>query len=216
MKIVLLGPPGAGKGTQGELLAERCELPRYATGDILRGAVREGTPLGREAERFMDAGELVPDELVIDLVRDVLGRPQAADGFILDGFPRTVAQAEGLQTTLDERGARLDAVIYLDVPEDELVRRLAGRRVCSACGTVYNVHFEPPRETGVCDACGGHLETRDDDREETVRNRLRVYHEQTEPLLDWYARSRAPLRRIQGVGDVDEVFGKLLKLVDCR
>lgn len=216
MKIVLLGPPGAGKGTQGELLAERCDLPRYATGDILREAVREGTPLGREAQRFMDAGELVPDGLVIGLVRDVLARPEAADGFILDGFPRTVAQAEGLQATLDEQGRELDAVIYLVVPEEELVRRLAARRVCSACGTVYNVHFEPPQVAGVCDACGGRLETRDDDQEKTVRNRLRVYHEQTEPLLDWYDRSDTQVSRLHGVGNVEVVFDTLLTLVDCR
>jgi adenylate kinase len=215
VNIVLLGPPGAGKGTQGERLAERCGVPKYATGDILREAVRRDAPLGREARRYMEAGELVPDDVVLGLVREALDSPGAREGFILDGFPRTVAQAEGLEALLREKGLRLDAVVYFDVPEEELVRRLSGRRVCSVCGSVFNVHSDPPSVAGVCDACGGRLEIRDDDREETVRRRLKVYREKTSPLLEWYGGSGVPLRRLAAVGSVDEVHEKLLNVLGC-
>lgn len=212
MKLVLLGPPGSGKGTQGDRLAAHGGVPKYATGDILRDAVRRGTPLGNDAKRFMDAGELVPDEVVLGLVREVLSTPEAAAGFILDGFPRTVAQAEGLQGLLEERGVELDAVVYFDVPEEELIRRLAGRRVCSGCGAVFNVHSDPPTVAGTCDNCESELLTREDDREETVRVRLRVYHEHTEPLLRWYGKSSL-LREVAAVGSLDEVYDKLLAVV---
>ena len=162
MKIVLLGPPGAGKGTQGDLLADRCSVPKYATGDILRDAVRRGTLLGLEAKRYMDAGELVPDDVVVGLVHEVLESPESQGGFILDGFPRTVAQAERLAGLLDQKGLQLETVVYFDVPEEELVRRLAGRRVCSACGAVYNVHTDASAAGEACQACGGRLEIRDD------------------------------------------------------
>jgi adenylate kinase len=214
MNLVLLGPPGAGKGTQGERLATQCGLPKYATGDILRDAVRRGTALGRDAKRFMDAGELVPDTVVLGLVREALEAPETASGFILDGFPRTVAQAEGLEALLRERDVQLDAVVYFDVPEEELVRRLAGRRVCSGCGAVFNVHTHPAADAAVCENCGGRLETRDDDREETVRVRLSVYREHTKPLLAWYER-RSVLRELSAVGSVDDVYEELLGLVGC-
>jgi adenylate kinase len=163
MNLVLLGPPGSGKGTQGDRLAARSGVPKYATGDILRDAVRRGTPLGNDAKRYMDAGELVPDEVVLGLVRDALITPEAAAGFILDGFPRTVAQAEGLQGLLEEREMKLDAVFYFDVPEEELIRRLAGRRTCPSCGAVFNVHSDPPAVAATCDNCADELQTREDD-----------------------------------------------------
>ncbi|NIN70482.1 MAG: adenylate kinase [Gemmatimonadetes bacterium] len=213
MNLVLLGPPGSGKGTQGERLAARSGVPKYATGDILRDAVRRGTALGDDAKRYMDAGELVPDEVVLGLVREALATPEATAGFILDGFPRTVAQAEGLQALLEERDAKLDAVVYFDVPEEELIRRLAGRRSCPSCGAVFNVHSDPPAVTGTCDNCGSKLETREDDREETVRNRLRVYHEHTRPLLRWYGEGSV-LREVAALGSVEEVYERLLAVVD--
>lgn len=210
-----MGPPGAGKGTQGQRLAERCGIPKYATGDILREAVRSETVLGLEARRFMDAGELVPDGVVLGVVSETLVAPEARTGFVLDGFPRTIAQAEGLAALLDDHGWVLDFVVYFDAPEAELIRRLAGRRVCRECGSVYNVHFDPPAAAGVCDQCGGRLETREDDKEETVRNRLRVYHESTAPLLEWYERGAVELRKLDAVGAVDTVFADLLRVLDC-
>ncbi len=213
MNLVLLGPPGSGKGTQGERLAPRLGVPKYATGDILRDAVRRGTALGNDAKRYMDAGELVPDEVVLGLVRDALLAPEAEGGFILDGFPRTVAQAEGLQRLLEEREIGLDAVIYFDVSDEELIRRLAGRRSCPNCGAVFNIHSDPPSVAGVCDNCGTELVTREDDREETVKNRLRVYKEHTQPLLRWYGETGV-LREVAAVGSVDEVYDALARVVD--
>jgi adenylate kinase len=213
MNLVLLGPPGSGKGTQGERLAARGGVPKYATGDILRDAVRRDTPLGDDAKRYMDAGELVPDEVVLGLVREALATPDAAAGFILDGFPRTVAQAEGLQALLEERDAKLDAVVYFDVPDEELIRRLAGRRSCPNCGAVFNIHSDPPSVAGACNNCGTELVTREDDREETVKNRLRVYKEHTEPLLRWYGETSV-LREVAAVGSVDEVYDALARVVD--
>ncbi len=216
MNLVLLGPPGAGKGTQGDLLSERCEIPKYATGDILRDAVSRGTPLGREAKRFMDAGELVPDAVMMGVAREALHAPAARKGFLLDGFPRTVAQAEGLAELLEERQAKLDAVVYFAVPEPELVRRLSGRRVCNACGAIYNLAAGGLQGAiDSCGACGGQLEIRDDDRPETVRNRLRVYRENTEPLLEWYRESAVTLLQLDAVGTVEEVQKKLEDLVGC-
>lgn len=205
MRLVLMGPPGAGKGTQGERLAEAYGVPRYATGDMLRAARREGTEMGREAARYMDAGELVPDEVILGIVREALGRPEASDGFVLDGFPRTLPQARGLDAILEERGEALDRVVYLDVPEEELVRRLSSRRVCDECGAVTR----EGEAGGPCSACGGELVQREDDRPGTVRRRLQVYWEQTEPVLHRYRTSDVPVDEVDGTGSVEEVTDRL-------
>jgi adenylate kinase len=186
MKLILLGPPGAGKGTQAKMLTERFTIPQIATGDILRGAVQAGTALGLQAKSFMDAGGLVPDEVVIGIVRERLQQNDCAAGFILDGFPRTVAQADALQANLEALGRKLDRVVSLTVDADALVQRLTGRRTCRGCGRGYHISFDPPRNLQVCDACGGELYQRDDDREETIRKRLTVYDQQTSPLIKYY------------------------------
>jgi len=187
MRLVLLGAPGCGKGTHSAWMVEALRTPQVSTGDILRGAVAAGTELGRRAKAFMDAGQLVPDEVILGLVRDRLREADAARGFILDGFPRTIPQAQGLETILTDQGTRLDRVIRIEVGRDELVRRLTARRVCPACHAVYNLDFRPPQRAGACDACGTALVQRDDDREATVVRRLEVYEEQTAPLVDYYS-----------------------------
>jgi adenylate kinase len=198
MKLILLGPPGAGKGTQAKMLTEQFGIPQIATGDILRAALQAGTPLGVKAKSYMDAGALVPDEVVIGIVRERLQQGDCQAGFILDGFPRTVAQADALQATLVELGRQLDRVVSLKVNADELVERLIGRRTCRGCGRGYHVRFEPPRAADRCDACGGELFQRDDDREETIRKRLTVYDQQTAPLIDYY-RSAGLLTELDGM-----------------
>lgn len=205
MNVVLLGAPGAGKGTQGALLAERSGAVRISTGDLLRDAVRRGTPLGQKAKGYMDAGELVPDDVILGLVREVLTGGEVERGFILDGFPRTLRQAEALDGLLAELGRPLDAVVVIEVPDDVLVKRLSGRRSCPKCGAVYNVYFEPPREAGVCDACGSALVERADDDAATVRRRLEVYREQTEPLIAYYERGTTPVYRVDGNQPVEDV-----------
>jgi len=213
LDIVLLGAPGSGKGTQAERIAPAFDLPHISTGDILRGAVKAGTELGRTAKRFMDAGELVPDEVVIGIIRERLGEPDTAAGFMLDGFPRTLEQATALDEMLAGAGRALRFVLLIDVPEEELVQRLAGRRACRSCGRGYNVVFDPPRVEGVCDACGGDLFQRDDDNEDTVRNRLTVYRSQTEPLVGYY-RDKGILATVYGGGRTpDQVFADVEKLL---
>ena len=201
MRVAFLGPPGAGKGTQARELAREWGVLHLATGDMLREAVAAGTAVGAEAKRYMDQGALVPDDVIIRLMAERLGAADAAKGFILDGFPRTIAQAEALAKLLKDRGQTLDAVVYFDVSEPELLRRLTGRRVCRACGHTYHLTSSPPKRAGVCDACGGELYQRDDDREATVRNRLEVYRRQTMPLLDYY-RARNLLTTVSGEGPV--------------
>jgi adenylate kinase len=213
MNIIIFGPPGAGKGTQGELAAEKFDLVRLSTGDLLREARRQGTELGRKAQRYMDAGELVPDAVILGIVREVMEAESHRGGFIFDGFPRTEAQAAGLSDMLDEMATSLDAVVVLEVSDETLVRRLAGRLSCPKCGAVYNRHTEPPREEGRCDACGSPLVQRPDDREETVRRRLEVYREQTAPVLDWYEGAGATIRRIPGDRPVDAVQADLAAIL---
>jgi adenylate kinase len=204
LNLVLLGPPGSGKGTQGERLNEDLRLPYYATGDILRGAVREETELGRTAKEYMDRGDLVPDEVIVGVIAERIDSSEALDGFILDGFPRTTPQAEALDAKLKELDRAVTAVLLIDVSDDEVVRRLGGRRTCEANGHVFHVEFEPPAQEGVCDIDGSELIVRDDDKPEVIRKRLETYHEKTEPLVSYYD-SRSVLRRIDGEAAPGEV-----------
>jgi adenylate kinase len=202
--LVLLGPPGSGKGTQGERLQEELQLPYYATGDILRAAVREGTDLGRSAKEYMDRGDLVPDELIVGMIGARIDSPQAADGFILDGFPRTAPQAEALAAKLEELGRELTTVLLIDVSDDEVVRRLGGRRTCLENGHVFHVELNPPKQDGICDLDGSELIARDDDKPDVIRHRLEQYHAKTAPLIEHYD-GQSLLRRIDGASSPDAV-----------
>ncbi|WP_067487203.1 adenylate kinase [Actinomadura hibisca] len=208
MRIVLVGPPGAGKGTQAQFIASHLSIPKISTGDIFRANVSGGTPLGREAKQYMDRGDLVPDEVTIAMVRDRLAEDDATDGFLLDGFPRNVPQAETLKKMLAEMDTRLDMVLELVVDEDEVVRRLSGRRTCDKCERIWHVDFDD-KQDDVCDDCGGHLFQRDDDKEEVVRHRLEVYQEQTAPLVQFYA-DEGILVGIDATGPVEEVTKRAL------
>ena len=213
MRLVFLGAPGVGKGTQAELVAAKFHRPRISTGDILRESVKRGTPLGLQAKGYMDAGKLVPDEVVIGLVREKLTSPECARGYILDGFPRTVAQAEALDRIFREtRSPGLDHVVSFDVPQEEIVRRLSGRRSCSRCQTVYHIEHDPPKQEGVCDKCGGRLVQRADDKPETVLARLRVFDQQTRPLVEYYQK-RGLLQRVDATASIDQVYARLLAAV---
>ncbi|HEY8343151.1 MAG TPA: adenylate kinase [Calditerricola sp.] len=212
MNIVFMGLPGAGKGTQAERIVATFGIPHISTGDMFRQAVREGTPLGLKAKEFMDKGLLVPDEVTVGIVRERLSQGDCAKGFLLDGFPRTVPQAEALDATLAEMGRRLDHVIYLDVRKETLLARLTGRRICRQCGATYHVVFNPPRQEGVCDKCGGELYQRDDDKEETVATRLEVNLAQTEPLLAYYE-EKGLLRRVNGEQEIDAVFADIARIL---
>ena len=206
--LVLLGPPGSGKGTQGERLQEDLRLPYYATGDILRAAVRDETELGRTAKQYMDRGDLLPDEVIVGVIAERIDSSEAEDGFILDGFPRTVPQAEALGAELEKLGRRLTGVLLIDASDDEVVRRLGGRRTCEEGGHVFHVDFNPPEKEGVCDVDGSPLEIRDDDKPEVIRHRLEQYHEKTEPLIEFYDR-QSLLRRIDGAAAPDDVAADL-------
>jgi adenylate kinase len=204
LNLVLLGPPGSGKGTQGERLQEDLRLPYYATGDILRGAVREETELGRIAKEYMDRGDLVPDEVIVGVIAERIDSTEALDGFILDGFPRTIPQAEALDAKLEELSRSVTAVVMIDVSDEEVVRRLGGRRTCVENGHVFHIEFNPPKQEGVCDLDRSELNVRDDDKPEVIRKRLDTYHGKTEPLIDYYDH-RSVLRRIDGAAPPDEV-----------
>jgi adenylate kinase len=212
LNLVLLGPPGSGKGTQGERLQEDFRLPYYATGDILRAAVRDETELGQSAKEYMDRGDLVPDEVIIGVIAERLQSPEAADGFILDGFPRTTPQAEALDAELERLGKRLTATLLVDVSDDEVVRRLGGRRTCVKNGHVFHVEFDPPKNEGVCDIDGSRLVVRDDDKPEVIRHRLEEYHAKTEPLVDYYE-GKGLLRKVEGSLSPDEVSDRIRALL---
>ena len=214
MKLILLGPPGAGKGTQAKMLTEEFSIPQISTGDILRAAVKDGTAMGLKAKEYMNAGGLVPDEVVVGIVRDRLQEADCDNGFILDGFPRTVAQADALQASLQSMSRELDRVISLDVDPEALVERLTGRRTCKECGRGYHVKFDPSRDLAVCDACGGTLFQRDDDQEETIRKRLQVYANQTSPLISYY-RESGVLLELDGMQPIPLVQEKMLSLLQA-
>ena len=205
MNLILLGGPGAGKGTQAKLIVEEYKIPQISTGDMLREAVKQGTELGKKAKEYMDKGELVPDEIVIGIVRERIKQPDCEKGFILDGFPRTITQAEALDKMLDEIDKKIDAVVNIHVPEEEIVKRIVNRRTCKKCGAIYHLIYSPPKEPNKCDKCGGELYQRDDDKEETVRERLRVYKQQTEPLIEYYEKKRI-LYNVDGTKDINGVF----------
>ena len=208
MKMILLGPPGAGKGTQAEILSRDLNIPTISTGNILRAAVKAGTPIGLKAKSFMDAGKLVPDEVIIGIIQERLAQADCAGGFILDGVPRTIAQAEAL----DAHGIRFDAVLSLEIADEVIAARLTGRRTCHACGATYHVVTAPPKAEGVCDKCGGALEQRKDDMPETVQHRLQVYHTETEPLKDFYA-AKGVLKRVPDLGGIEETNAHIMELL---
>lgn len=208
MKIVMLGAPGAGKGTQAKKIAESFGVPHISTGDIFRANIKNNTELGQKAKVYMDKGELVPDELVVDLIMDRFSEPDCADGYVLDGYPRTIPQAEALDNALKANNDSLDYAVNVDVPDEDIISRMSGRRACLKCGATYHISFNPPVKEGICDKCGEALVQREDDKEETVKNRLGVYHEQTEPLEKYYAEAGL-LHNVDGTKNMDEVFDSI-------
>jgi len=214
MRLVLLGAPGAGKGTQAKKLIEKYSIPQISTGDLLRAAVGAGTALGKEAKSFMDKGELVPDSVVLGMVEERMGQDDCKKGYILDGFPRNTAQAEALDGMLSKLEMPITAAVSVDVPFEDLMKRLTGRRTCKNCGQMYNIYFTPPAKEGVCDKCGGELFQRDDDKEETIKKRLEVYESQTAPLIDYYG-NKGILKRFEGTGGIDDIFNKICAALEA-
>lgn len=212
MKIIMLGAPGAGKGTQAKKIAAKYEIPHISTGDIFRANIKNGTELGKKAKTYMDQGLLVPDGLVVDLVVDRVNQADCAGGYVLDGFPRTIPQAEALDKALAALGQKVDFAINVDVPDENIVNRMSGRRACVDCGATYHMVYAPTKKEGICDNCGGSLILRDDDKPETVTKRLDVYHEQTQPLIDYYAKAEI-LKDVDGTIDIDEVFDEIVKIL---
>jgi len=215
MRLVLLGAPGAGKGTQAKKLIEKYGMPQISTGDLLRAAVSAGTPLGKEAKTVMDKGELVPDRIVLGMVEERLKQDDCKNGYILDGFPRNTAQAEALDKMLAALNMSLSAALSVDVPFDDLMKRLTGRRTCKACGQMYNMYFKPPAKEGTCDKCSGELFQRDDDKEATIKKRLEVYNAQTAPLIDYYGK-KGILKTVVGTGNIDDIFKKVCEVLGLK
>ena len=214
-RVVLLGAPGAGKGTQAKMLIERFKIPQISTGDILRKAVADGTPLGKEAKVIMDSGGLVSDKIVLGLVEERLKQPDCKNGFILDGFPRNTAQAEALDKILTGASMPLTVALNIDVDLNDLLKRLTGRRTCKSCQQMYNIYFSPPKKEGVCDKCGGALFQRDDDKEATIKKRLDVYQQQTAPLIDYYSKKKI-MKTVAGVGSIEDIFKKAVAAIEGK
>ncbi len=212
MKIIMLGAPGAGKGTQAQMIADKYEIPHISTGDIFRENVKNGTELGMEAKKYMDQGALVPDELTVKILLDRVAKDDCKNGYVLDGFPRTIPQAEVLDKAIKELGDKIDYAINVDVPDENIIRRMSGRRACLSCGATYHVEHIPPKKEGICDKCGKELVQRDDDKEETVKNRLDVYHKQTQPLIDFYTKQNI-LKTVDGTMDMQDVFNAIIAIL---
>ena len=212
MKIIMLGAPGAGKGTQAKMIADKYQVPHVSTGDIFRANIKEGTELGKEAKTYMDKGLLVPDELTVKILLDRVAKEDCKNGYVLDGFPRTIPQAEVLDKALSEMGDAIDFAIDVDVPDENIIRRMSGRRACLACGATYHIVHVPPKKEGICDRCGKELVLRDDDKPETVKNRLEVYHDQTQPLIDFYTK-KGILKTVDGTQDMNDVFAAIVTIL---
>lgn len=213
MKIIMLGAPGAGKGTQAKMIAEKFGIPHVSTGDIFRANIKNGTELGMEAKKYMDEGKLVPDELTVKILLDRVAQEDCGSGYVLDGFPRTIPQAKVLDEALEKLGEKIDYAVNVDVPDENIVRRMSGRRACLKCGATYHVEHIPPKAEGVCDTCGSGLALRDDDKPETVLKRLQVYHEQTQPLIDFYT-EKGVLRTVDGTRDMQAVFAAIVEILE--
>ena len=214
MKIIMLGAPGAGKGTQAQMIAEKFGIPHISTGDIFRANIKNGTELGKKAKEFMDKGLLVPDELTVQLLLDRVANEDCKDGYVLDGFPRTIPQADVLDSELTKLGDKVDFAVNVDVPDENIVRRMSGRRACLKCGATYHIEHIPPKTEGICDKCGSELVQREDDKPETVQNRLSVYHEQTQSLIDYYDKKNI-LRTVDGTKDMQEVFNEIVNILNA-
>lgn len=212
MKIVMLGAPGAGKGTQAKMIAEKYGIPHVSTGDIFRANIKNGTELGKEAKQYMDQGKLVPDELTVKILLDRVAQDDCKNGYVLDGFPRTIPQANVLDEALTKLGDRIDYAVNVDVPDDNIINRMGGRRACVACGATYHIVYNAPKTEGICDNCGKELIVRDDDQPETVKNRLKVYHEQTQPLIDFYE-GKGVLKSVDGTADMKDVFAAIVEIL---
>ncbi|MBQ7839024.1 MAG: adenylate kinase [Lachnospiraceae bacterium] len=212
MKIIMLGAPGAGKGTQAKMIAEKYGVPHVSTGDIFRANIKNGTELGMEAKKYMDQGLLVPDELTVRILLDRVAKEDCQNGYVLDGFPRTIPQAEVLDNALNELGDKIDYAINVDVPDENIIRRMSGRRACLTCGATYHIEHIPPKKEGICDNCGSELVLRDDDKAETVKNRLDVYHKQTQPLIDFYT-EKGVLKSVDGTLPMEEVFAAITAIL---
>lgn len=213
MKIIMLGAPGAGKGTQAKMIAEKYSIPHISTGDIFRANIKNGTQLGMEAKKYMDQGLLVPDELTVKILLDRVAQADCAGGYVLDGFPRTIPQAKVLDHALEEIGDKIDFAINVDVPDENIIKRMGGRRACLSCGATYHIEHIPPKKEGICDSCGKELVLRDDDKPETVKNRLDVYHQQTQPLIDFY-QAKGILKPVDGTVDMKDVFAAITAILD--